>query len=116
MTGEQTSSQDADPRAVWAAALEALEADVVETERALAVQAQTDVLPEIRPTWQAPAVPLPAELAPRAAALLARHQDMTARVERAMLAIRRQQASSTRLHARLDLGTAPRPVYVDKAV
>lgn len=103
-------------RATWSAALDALEVELAETERMLILVEHTDEVPEARPRWQAPAVPLPAELAPRAAALLARHQDLTARVERAMAGIRRQQRRSTQLHARLDLGTAPRPVYVDKAV
>lgn len=105
-----------DAHAVWSASLDALEVDLVETERALLLEAQADVVPEVRPTWQAPAVPLPADLAPRAAALLARHQEMTARVERAMAGIRRQQRRSSQLSSQLDLSTAPPPVYVDKAV
>ncbi|TNM69383.1 hypothetical protein FHN55_03455 [Streptomyces sp. NP160] len=111
-----TEGPSTDPRTVWGASLDALELDLVETERALLLESAADVVPEVRPTWQAPAVPLPAELAPRAAALLARHQDLTARVERAMAGIRREQRRSTQLHARLDLGTAPPPVYVDRAV
>ncbi|MBF5083134.1 hypothetical protein [Quadrisphaera sp. INWT6] len=101
----------------WAEALDALEVDTAEVERLLLViEADPDVVPDPSATWTAPAEPLPAELAPRAAALLTRHQQAVERVTAAMTAIRRQQRRSTQLASRLDQRPEGRPVYVDRAV
>lgn len=101
----------------WAEALDALELDVAEVERLLLViEADPDVVPDLTATWTAPAEPLPAELAPRAAALLTRHQQAVERITAAMAAIRRQQRRSSRLASRLDQRPENRPVYVDRAV
>lgn len=101
----------------WAEALDALELDTAEVERLLLViEADPDVVPDLTATWTAPAAPLPAELAPRAAALLTRHQQAVERVTAAMAAIRRQQVRSNRLASRLDQRPENRPVYVDRAV
>jgi len=101
----------------WAAALDALELDTAEVERLLLViDADPDVVPDITATWTAPAEPLPAELAHRAAALLTRHQQAVERVTAAMAAIRRQQRRSSQLATRLDQRPDSRPVYVDRAV
>jgi len=101
----------------WAEALDALELDVAEVERLLLViEADPDVVPDLSAAWTAPAEPLPAEVAPRAAALLTRHQQAVERVTAAMAAIRRQQVRSNRLASRLDQRPENRPVYVDRAV
>ena len=109
MTGESMTG--------WAEALDALEVDTAEVERLLLViEADPDVVPDLSATWTAPAEPLPAALAPRAAALLTRHQQAVERVTAAMAAIRRQQLRSNRLASRLDQRAENRPVYVDRAV
>lgn len=101
----------------WVSALDALELDTTEVERLLLVlEADPDVVPEVSATWTAPAEPLPASLAPRAAALLTRHQEAVERVTAAMAAIRRQQRQSSQLAARLGQTSDSRPVYVDQAV
>ena len=105
------------PESSWAGALDALEVDVAEVERMLLVlDADPDVVPEVSATWTAPGEPLPAALAPRAAALLTRHQQAVERVTAAMAAVRRQQRRSTQLASRLDQRPEGRPVYVDRAV
>jgi hypothetical protein len=101
--------------AEWAAALDALETDVVKVETLLADDHRIRDLPVSDP-WAPPAGlgPLPLELKPRASAVLAR-QIAAAQAITLALATNRKQAA---MAARIEAGGqgAPRPAYVDCAM
>jgi hypothetical protein len=99
----------------WAAALDALEADVVQVEALLADDHRIRDLPVSDP-WSPPAGlgPLPLELKPRASTVLAR-QIAAAHAITLALATNRKQAA---MAARIEAGSqgASRPAYVDCAM
>ena len=93
----------------WAAALDALEADVAAVEAVLADDTDTPVAA----AWTPPddLGPLPLDLVPRAEALLARQFNATQAVGLALTANRKLSTAA----ARIEAGSpgAPRPAYVD---
>jgi hypothetical protein len=99
----------------WAAALDALEADVAQVEALLADEHRMRDTPAADP-WHPPEGlgPLPLDLRPRADGILARQTAVAQALALAVATNRRQAAVA----ARIEAGSqgAPRPSYVDCAM
>jgi len=105
-----------DWRAAWTAALDELEADVVQVETLLGDDHRLRDLAAADP-WAPPdgLGALPLDLRPRADAILARQIAAAQAISRALVATRRQAD----LAARVETGARsdhPRPVYVDHSL
>jgi hypothetical protein len=105
-----------DWHSAWAAALDALEADVTEVEELLSDDHRMRDLPLADP-WSPPdgLGPLPLDLRPRADAILARQLAAATGVAMAIAVNRRQHAVVGRIENGHNAGT-PRPAYVDCAM
>jgi hypothetical protein len=101
--------------AAWSAALDALEADVVQIEQLLEDDHRVRDYPVADP-WSPPDSlgPLPLDLRPRADMILARQIAATREIVTAIAANRRQATVA----ARIEVGSrgAPRPAFVDQAL
>jgi hypothetical protein len=102
-------------REAWAAALDELEADVVQVEALLAEDHRQRDNPLTDP-WSPPEGlgPLPLDLRPRADAILARQIAATSAVALTLATNRRQAAVASRIETGNQ--SAPRPAYVDCAM
>jgi hypothetical protein len=100
---------------MWAAALDALEADVAEVEELIRDDPHVRDFPVTDP-WNPPAglATLPLDLLPRADHILGRQIAATHAIALAIAANRRQAAMAARVEAG-DQG-APGPAYVDHAM
>jgi hypothetical protein len=107
---------NADWRNAWTAALDALEADVVEVEGLLAHDHRLRDLPLTNP-WSPPEGlgPLPLDLRPRADAILSRQLAAATDVAMAIAANRRQLTVLNRIESGHN-AAPPRPAYVDCAM
>jgi hypothetical protein len=107
-----TVEQHDEWRRQWVAALDALELDVFATAALLQDEHRARELPAPEP-WRPPTGlgPLPADLRPRADAILGR-QIAVAEVLTRTLSTNRRQAA---LAARLQNHTGPVPAYIDTA-
>lgn len=103
-------------RDAWVAALDELEADVGVVEAALEDEHRRRDLPSAESHWTVPTGlnPLPAELRPRADAILARQLAAARDLATAMSTNRRQAAAAARIEVG-DPGKTP-PNYVDFAL
>jgi hypothetical protein len=104
-----------DWRIAWVAALDAVEADVVQVEAMLVEEHRFRDTPSVDP-WTAPPAlgPLPAALVPRADAILTRQLAAARALALAMTANRRQVAFAAKVEAG-DAGGIT-PSYLDFAV
>lgn len=104
-----------DWRSAWVAALDALEADVETVEQMIESEHREREL-AVTPSWAPPPTigPLPAELRPRADAILSRQIAAAQQLSGAITTNRRQAAFA----ARVEVGTAGRATssYVDCAM
>ena len=98
----------------WESVLERLELDLVRAEGTLSDSNPPDPEPSTEP-WAEPwaeshaAPPIPADLLPRAQALLSRQREVCDRLAAAASSVRRQEA----LAARMGRAVAPPSVYLD---
>jgi hypothetical protein len=99
----------------WVAALDALEADVVEVEELIADDHRLRENP-LSDLWTPPAGlgPMPLDLRPRASTVLARQIAAAQAIATAIATNRRQAAMATRIESGGQ--GAPRPAYVDCAM
>jgi hypothetical protein len=99
----------------WRAALDELEADVVEVESLLADEHRTRDNP-LADAWTPPEGlgPLPLDLRPRADAVLARQIAAARDVAAALTGNRRHAAVAARIETGAQ--SAPRPAYIDCAL
>jgi hypothetical protein len=100
-------------RRQWVAALDALELDVFATAALLHDDHRARELPVPEP-WRPPTGlgPLPADLRPRADAILGRQIAMAEVLSRTLSSNRRQAALTVRLQSN---ASAPIPAYIDTA-